>query len=141
MAMTRRDYLSLYGNSVVKGAGKFRIVHVPSGEEIEVGATVESSRGEKYTLTGISRFRSSEVGKTGKVLVSNEHGPSEYYDNVFDLEVQYVDESPQYLWSVYDEDGDLVDVNVSAPNVVEALGQFSYASGRWYATPQEARVD
>lgn len=37
-------------------------------------------------------------------------------------------------WWVYDEDGDVVD-SVQADSVAEALSQFSYATGSWFAVP------
>lgn len=57
------------------------------GQEVSIGETILSFRGEKATILKVTRVRNSR--RTGKVYVQW-HEPErtgEYYDHVFDLKV------------------------------------------------------
>lgn len=43
-------------------------------------------------------------------------------------------------WTVYDEDGDIVEVDVEGVNAATALAQFSYANNAWFAVPSRYRT-
>jgi len=89
MRLTREQHLDEYGNWV-RGGCEVSITDKKAGQPVQIGDTVVSFRGEAYELTGTSRFRSTELGKTGKVTVRPIGGGSsqEYYDSVFGLRVE-----------------------------------------------------
>lgn len=108
-----------------------------TGQPVAVGDTVTSFRGEKATVTRLSR--AVEPGRSGKVVVrwfEKASGPtdyeSEYYDGVFDLVV--TDIAPgEYDVSTLDDQGNGViwARNVKAHNVIGEMAKAMIKRGAW----------
>lgn len=57
--------------------------------DLKPGDTVRDFRGETWKFVCATRFRSPELGKTGKIVVRHGKSQMEYYDSVFDLTVEF----------------------------------------------------
>jgi hypothetical protein len=92
---TREELLHEYGNTVwpAKKAGLTVKVTREDGSEVQPGDTVTDFRGDTEVFVTATRFRSHELGKTGKVVVGRLGSPHnrEYYDTVFGLKVELVE--------------------------------------------------
>jgi hypothetical protein len=108
-----------------------------TGEQVNVGDTVTSFRGEKATVTSLSR--AVIPGKSGKVVVrwiEKESGPTdferEYYDSVFDLVVTDVAPGEYDVFTLDGHgDGVLWARNVKAHNVIHELSKATMDRGVW----------
>lgn len=108
-----------------------------SGEPVNIGDTVTSFRGEKATVTSLSR--AVIPGKSGKVVVrwiEKSSGPtdyeSEYYDGVFDLVVTDVAPGEYDVFTLDGHgDGVLWARNVKAHNVIGEMAQAMIARNVW----------
>lgn len=84
--MTRDEYLIKYGNCVRSAV---RVVVLREDDtEVLPGDTIRTRGGDEYKLRNATRFRSSEMGKSGKLLVHARGCSRELYDHVFDLRVE-----------------------------------------------------
>ena len=71
-----------------------KAIDIATGKEVKIGDTVTSFRGESEILYDITRVNEFHYGgrRSGKVAVkwkSDDMWPMEYYDNVFNLRVEY----------------------------------------------------
>lgn len=69
----------------------YRLVHVLTNEEVPIGATIHSFRGEEYTLVG---FTPKPPPSTGRVEVTRPdlEFKQEFYPGVFHLRIEELPE-------------------------------------------------
>lgn len=101
-----------------------------TGTPVHVGDTVTDFRGETATVTTLSR--ATDLGRSGKVVVSQGDSQREYYDKVFDLVVTDVAPGEYDVFTLDGQGNGVVWARkVKAHNVIDQLAQAILHRGAW----------